>query len=353
MDEQNPRLTAERMTGRSEEQLTGYDRAADARVPEALPSSAAPISRVTTRATTTPGAPGIPEARTREIREEIEQTREEMSETVNAIQDRLRPSNIAANAADTVKHAARQRVREVADSDSVQYVRSNPIPTAMIGIGIAGLAWLAFGGNEPGRRQRHYRDWSRRFDEDRYRAFGAGGYAGSSGAGYAGTPQAAGGYSPGLSYSETETDYTDVRSRGEWRDNDWRDREWQGGGEWRDRGGELADRARQSAYQAQHTAQRAWNENPLLIGAASALLGAVIGMAVPETEREQELMGETRDNLVNSVQETVKEKVGQVQQAATEAMGTVQEAARNATGLPAETDAARPQQPGSIDTGRS
>src|SRR5687767_12185851 len=53
-----------------------------------------------------------PEVRTHELRAEIEHTREGMSETVNAIQERLRPGAIAARTADTVKQAAVETVRE-------------------------------------------------------------------------------------------------------------------------------------------------------------------------------------------------------------------------------------------------
>ena len=332
MDEQNPRLAAERMTGRRDEQLTGYDTSAvDPRAPEQLRPQ---VSRETTR--TGAAASATPEPRTREIRAEIEQTREEMSETVNAIQERLRPGNIASNAAETVKHAARERVRDVADSESVQYVRANPIPTAMVGLGIAGLAWLAFGGNESqrygSRRYRSSQNWGRRFDEDRQRTYGTG----EAYSGY----QAAGGYTPGLAYGESDAyyrdssrdhtseyggDYTGATSGGS---------AWQGGTaqDVSARARQSAARARESASRAQYAARQTWNENPLLVGAASAVIGAVIGMAIPETDREHELMGEARDGLVDTVQETVKEKVGQVQEAATNAVNTVQDAAR-ATGL--------------------
>jgi len=97
-----------------------------------------------------------PEQRTREIRAEIAQTREDLSETVNAIQDRLSPRNIASNAADSVRQAASDTARDIAESDSVQYVRSNPVPTAMVGIGIAGLAWLCLGGRDAGDYSRSY-----------------------------------------------------------------------------------------------------------------------------------------------------------------------------------------------------
>jgi len=382
MDEQNPRLSGERMTGRSDEALSGYDTSSvDPRTPEAYPAAAAPASRVTTRNTTTPGL----EPRTTEIRAEIEQTREEMSETVNAIQERLRPSNIAANAADTVREAARERVRDVADSDSVQYVRANPIPTAMVGIGLAGLAWLAFGGNE-GRgysRQRYFRgsrDWDRGFDQDRFRGYGnQGSYAGSGT--YSGT-ESAGAYGTGSGYTESDAYYQQPSAGANW-DTSRTGEGWNTGragdnwttgrtGQLADRTQEISNRARNSASRAQYRAQQTWNENPLLVAAASALLGAVIGAAIPETERENQLMGEARDGLVESVQETVKDKVGQVQQAATSAVNTVQETARAVTGMTSDSPSSTNQsgttnqsatttqpgttagkQPRSIDTGRS
>ena len=82
-----------------------------------------------------------------------------MSETVNAIQDRLRPGNIASNAAESVKSTVRNVASDTArpcptararwrTRNRSSTVRANPIPTAMIGIGIAGLTWLALGGRE-------------------------------------------------------------------------------------------------------------------------------------------------------------------------------------------------------------
>jgi len=271
------------------------------------------------------GVAATAEPRTREIRAEIERTREDMSETVNAIQERLRPGNIAANAAESVRHAARERVRDVADSDSVQYVRANPIPTAMVGIGVAGLVWLAVGANDSQRRERvRYRrssqDWGSRFDQDRQRDYAAGRNDGDYGT--------AAGYTPGLSYAERDTYYRETPAGTGW------------GAAPASSVSSAADQvtasARHAAERAQYTARRTWDTNPLFVGAASAVLGAVIGLAVPETERENELMGETRDNLVGTVQETVKDRVEKVQEAATNAISNVQEAAKDAVGVSGE-----------------
>jgi hypothetical protein len=82
MDEQNPRVSADEMRGRGDDRTAGH--AAGERGPA--------------------GSTSEPEtARAREIRMEIAHTRGELSETVNAVQDRLRPSNLASEATQSVK----------------------------------------------------------------------------------------------------------------------------------------------------------------------------------------------------------------------------------------------------------
>ena len=98
------------------------------------------------------GEGGNVDERTREIRDEIEETRVEMAETIDAIQEKLKPRNIVASATDRVKSAATERVREMADTasqtaqqamdytrDARQTARQNPFPLALIGLG---AAWL-------------------------------------------------------------------------------------------------------------------------------------------------------------------------------------------------------------------
>src|SRR4051812_9692473 len=82
------------------------------------------------------------------IRRDIDETREEMSETIDAIQEKLRPANIVSNATDTIKHATTERVRQMTHSagqaaSSMLYgsrhrsggfmegVRENPFPVAL------------------------------------------------------------------------------------------------------------------------------------------------------------------------------------------------------------------------------
>ena len=342
MDEQNPRVGGERITGRGDELAAGREtpgttgRIAGSTQSQRSRSGSSTGGRARAASTT---AEAPPEERTREIRAEIEQTRGELSETVNAIQERLSPGNIAANAAESVKTVARDKARDIAESDSVQYVRANPIPTAMVTIGIAGLAWLALKGRESNRYGRSRtggtsRDWRTGPRYDRGTSYGAaGGYSEFEAARLRNTD---------IGYEDAETDTTGLYGSGT------AEMEYGAGysaaGGARETGSDLDRtyrRAQDGISGAQRHLRRAWDQNPLVLGAACLAMGAVVGLAVPETERENELMGESRDNLIETVQDTVKEKVNQVQQAATNAVGQVQDAAKSAVGL--SDDSSKPK----------
>jgi hypothetical protein len=287
MADQNTGVERERIGTRIDEDLTGLEsREERDRVGSFADTDRAPSRpRVTPPKASAPTA--APNSRTREIRAEIEQTREDLSETVNAIQDRLQPSALASNAVDSVKDAARERFRDIADTETVQYVRANPMPTAMIGIGLAGLAWLAFGRETPDTRSRDWdgqRDWRVR---------------------------------PGY---EVERDH--------YLPGDQMDHELSGRrrGAVRQESRDLVQQTRQTARRAQSALRRTWDESPFLIGAAAAVVGALVAASMPGTESENRLMGETRDNLVEGVQQVVKDKVQAVENAATNAVSQVQQA---------------------------
>ena len=286
MADQNTSVERERIGTRIDEEITGLEsRDERDRVGSLADTDRAPSrARVASNASAPTAARDL---RTREIRAEIEQTREDLSETVNAIQDRLQPSTLASNAVDGVKDAARERFRDIADTDTVQYVRANPMPTAMIGLGLAGLAWLAFGRETHDTRSGDWdgrRDWRvpSGYESERDRQL------------------------PG-----DRMDYeVSARPRGAVREES----------------GHLVQQTRQTARRAQSTLRRTWDENPFLIGAAAAVVGALVAASVPASESENRLMGETRDNLVEGVQRAVRDKVQAVENAATNAVSGVQQA---------------------------
>lgn len=99
--------------------------------------------------------------------------------------------------------------------------------------------------------------------------------------------------------------------------------------------GEITDRARDQFEElgtgAQHKMNRAQskfgstlNDMPLAIGAAAVGLGAAIGLAVPTTSRERELMGDARESLMERTQEVAQT----AQQRILHVAETVQETAK-------------------------
>jgi hypothetical protein len=266
------------------------------------------------------------EAETAEIRAEIQATRERMSDNLELLGERLNPENIKDRVKQDVRDATIGRVENMAQNAADKFdeaketlgeaqrtimdvVRENPIPAAMVGIG---LGWLAYNT----RQQRSLSDaWARQ----RMGRMGSGRYAG----GYEQT-----GYGAGRVGEEEGTM------------DRMRDRAQELSGTAQEKVGELAERAQGMAgnvadktrYQARRLEDQFY-ENPLAIGAAALTLGVAVGLAIPETRREQELMGGARDRLADrarDVAEETKEKVENVvERVADQAQSTAKSAARD------------------------
>lgn len=257
---------------------------------------------------TPPRAEDETDIRTQEIREEIAQTRMEMSDTIEAIEERLRPSNLVARAGETVRNATTEKVKSMAntagqaadrviDTSFARTIKEHPIPAAMIGIG---AAWLLM------TRRSH----TRRDDETRgyggYRASGAYGSAERDwrvgAAGVSGSDVAIGTSGYGESgYQESGYGAYGSGASGE-------------AGHVPEFGGEI--RPYYSERRRSVNFERVVRENPLVVGAAAALIGAAIGMSLPASEAENRLMGEARDNVVDRARETASEAAEKVQDVA-------------------------------------
>lgn len=284
---------------------------------ETTPAGAASAARDTARSTGDEDA----DRRAREIRADIEQTREDMSETIDAIQERLRPGHIVSEATDRVKTATTERVKHMVGSasegaqDAMERTREyagefmertggNAIPLAMIGAGVAWLLVDRFRGDD---RERHGSRWARRYEgpDEAYRT----------------------GYARDVGEPAYETEYDWNRAR--------REREGsQAVGRVTSRAGDAASRARARALRAGRRTtsglQRMIHDNPLLVGLGAMLIGAALGMALPETERENELMGEAKEHVVERAQDMARGAASRAQEAAGEAASEV--ASRVVTG---------------------
>ena len=90
--------------------------------------------------------------------------------------------------------------------------------------------------------------------------------------------------------------------------------------------------------------ERLMQDNPLALGLVALVLGALVGLLLPETRQEHRLMGSHRDQLAQQAQDTVKDLTKKAtivamtaQDAATNALGKAGDAAREAVVEAVET----------------
>jgi hypothetical protein len=74
----------------------------------------------------------------------------------------------------------------------------------------------------------------------------------------------------------------------------------------------LAGSAQHSAKRVEQTVQRALRDRPLAVGAAALAIGTMVGCSLPRTNAEDELMGETRDEVLNRAGNAVNDAAASV-----------------------------------------
>ena len=255
---------------------------------------------------------------TKRIRSDIERTREDMSETIDEIQERLSPATLAAQAKEAVKEQTVGRVKQAArgvgqfSSDTAEGVaegvRQNPWPAIMIG---CGTAWMLFEGVRRGSNgPRSYRG-SRSFgrtDREEY-VF----EHGDGSTGYYETGEGAEASSGGRSIY----------------DDKFR------GGYYARQGRGAMDTVSDKVTTASSQLRDLMSRNPLVVGAIATAVGVAVGLALPETQRENQLMGEARDNLVERAQGAAQGAVEKAKQVAVDATrDAAGEAAKQVVGSP-------------------
>ena len=82
---------------------------------------------------------------------------------------------------------------------------------------------------------------------------------------------------------------------------------------------DLGDRSRDRYHQASNQVSRMIDEQPLVLGAIGVAVGAALGATLPATRREDELMGEARDGLMERARETASAQAEAVKGAARDA----------------------------------
>ena len=199
--------------------------------------------------------------RPEEILAEIERTRTDMDATLSAIEHRLTPGQLVDQGIDYLRHSgANEFVANLGGS-----VKHNPLPVALVGIG---LAWLMAAGKRP--------------DEHRER-----------------TSETLDRASSALQSTRQTLGQTAQSMR--------------------ERAGAIASATRQQAARAKGGMDYMLREQPLALGAIGLAIGAVVAAMAPRTRQEDELMGEARDRFIEEAAQAGKEKLAEAERPQTSA----------------------------------
>ncbi|HUF57627.1 MAG TPA: DUF3618 domain-containing protein [Thermohalobaculum sp.] len=270
-----------------------------------------------------------------ELERETEEERARLRASAEELQDRISVGALVDEALDRFQKGGEQGgafARNLGRS-----VRDNPVPVAMVGIG---LAWLMSGGQRRSLDPRHGWDRARNYfgSDDPYaddyddgpgwgeQARARAGSAADSVSGAAGEA--------GRRAGETAEEYRrrmhDARMRAGAAAGDMRRRAGEAADEYRRRIGETAGRARESArrtgasiaesgehayWQAREygnragdSAQRFAEENPLVLGGLALALGAALGGLLPNSRAENRLMGSTAERMRSEAARTARQE---------------------------------------------
>ena len=307
-----------------------------------------------------------------EIEREVRQQRADVERTLDALQERLSPGELVDQAMNYLRQGGGgEFFRNLGDS-----VKRNPVPVALIGVGVAWM--MASSGRGNGYPERDYwiEDEFEEYDElhelDEYEggAYAAtdnpydaagrapGSYGAATGTGSGGLGEATTGARIDPVTGESSTSSEDehgpsmsdrakaTAAGAREKADDLRRRARAAASGARAGVGEMGDRARAGMGRAGHKLSagadrtRAYasrygrrarqgflhtlNEQPLVLGAIGLAVGAALGSALPSTERENRLMGDTRDRLKRRALEEGREQMHKAEAAA----GAAYDAAR-------------------------
>lgn len=217
---------------------------------------------------------GNGERRPDEIEAEIARTRTDMHATLTAIEQRLTPGQLIDQGLDYLRHSGgREFVSNLSGS-----VKNNPIPVALMGIG---MAWLMATGN----RRPAYLE------------------AGGTGEG-------------GLSSVKERLSSSKERLSSS------KERLAENLSSARERVGQLGESARYRMEQMRGGYDSIVREQPLVLGAIGLAVGALLGAGLPRTRQEDELMGEASDRLTEKAKEAGREQIEKAKEVASAAKDT-------------------------------
>lgn len=320
--------------------------------------------------------------RPEEIEHDIERTRARLSSNIDAIQRKLTPGEMM----DEAISYARTSLPADFGSNLNKAVRDNPIPVALIGLGVA---WLAMQGKQRPAYMSHERHGSFGFSGDTHRP--GSGFASEHGLGFGGQGDvddhgvgghitgdhsssfdgaknkvsAAGsslkdkassmaqnvkskfsggsqdssqGYSssgPGIKEKISSAGQSirekasELGSRVSGSGSNMGDRSRGMAQDARSRANDLGQRSQQQYYRAKDSVTHMVEEQPMFLGVLGLALGTIIAAIIPPTRREDELLGHTRDDFFARGQQMAREQAENLKSSAQHVAETVKETVKD------------------------
>lgn len=318
---------------------------------------------------------------TEQLREQIEETRRGMSETIDAIQEKLSFANISeqvqaqvseqiSGAVETAKDVFYDKAgeivnqvgkgfKQIGETDLAKQVQRNPTALALIGAGVGALLVSLFVSGKSRKKKSNYRydyDYQSdnndndekyhvaKFEEERFDDVR---YVDSSRRELTPKPQSVSSESVS---SSSESKVSDTANSA------YKTVSGAAGTAYETLGsvagktyegvGSVAGKTYQGASTAANFAyEKAGDlggqvkinydhyieENPLAVGAVAFAIGAAIGFAIPVTRKENEYLGEYRDAVVEKAQEAAQDAIGSVKQIAEDARNVIAEEVKSKT----------------------
>lgn len=241
---------------------------------------------------------------TEQLRSDIEGTRAEMSQTINEIQERLSPEHLMGQVKETVREATIGKVERVMEqvggtiAEVTEPAREamgragtaiketgisvgnsmwrNPIPVALIGLGLGWLMMRRYSGNG------HDYEMPGTMPRTRLNIR---------------TDQRENGATTGP-LNQVKNTAGDLANRST------------------EALSNLGTRAKDSVSTASSRLGQVLRTNPLAVGAVAVAAGTAVGLALPSTKFESEYIGEASEKLVDKAQEVARGAIDKVQSAA-------------------------------------
>jgi ElaB/YqjD/DUF883 family membrane-anchored ribosome-binding protein len=239
-----------------------------------------------------------------EIQRDIERTRDRMSTNIDELGDRLRPDNLKQQDKDAISEKTQDVMSNMGDqarqtgSRMLDFITQHPLPVAAVSLGAIWLFSLRNRSEVSGDRMARFA------------------YTGPERRQPDGRPSLGRRLADRAEHMKEKV--SDATSHAGERAGELKDRVQERAGEWQ-------GTARERARQARSGADRMMHENPLAIAVGAAVVGIALGMLLPETDREREMMGPARDRLGDRVQDTAE----RVKDAAVEAGRDVKETVKD------------------------